>query len=189
MKLAGEANWWAPRPLRRLHDRWGLSDADPPSIYLHFADKDELVFAVCQLEFAELGRRMEDAARGVVDPVEALKNRGRAYVAFGVEHPAQYRILLMGKRELTREDFEAGTLPGMEAFRQVVESVQTCMDAGAFAAGDAFVVAMGLWAVVHGVTSLRITVPGFPLVDAGALVDHVLDMQARGLAARDWPNE
>ena len=26
MRLAGEANWWAPAPLRRLHDRFGLSE-------------------------------------------------------------------------------------------------------------------------------------------------------------------
>jgi RND superfamily putative drug exporter len=28
MRLAGRANWWAPRPLRRLHDRFGLSDSE-----------------------------------------------------------------------------------------------------------------------------------------------------------------
>lgn len=28
MRLAGDANWWAPAPLRRLHARFGLSDAD-----------------------------------------------------------------------------------------------------------------------------------------------------------------
>lgn len=27
MGLAGEANWWAPAPLRRLHDRFGISEA------------------------------------------------------------------------------------------------------------------------------------------------------------------
>jgi RND superfamily putative drug exporter len=26
MKLAGRWNWWAPRPLARLHGRFGLSD-------------------------------------------------------------------------------------------------------------------------------------------------------------------
>jgi RND superfamily putative drug exporter len=33
MKLLGQANWWAPRPLRRLHDRIGLREADssPPA--------------------------------------------------------------------------------------------------------------------------------------------------------------
>nr|BFE58308.1 MMPL family transporter [Dactylosporangium thailandense] len=27
MHLAGTANWWAPAPLRRLHQRWGLTEA------------------------------------------------------------------------------------------------------------------------------------------------------------------
>ncbi|UED82787.1 MMPL family transporter [Streptomyces profundus] len=29
MRLAGRANWWAPGPLRRFHDRFGLSEALP----------------------------------------------------------------------------------------------------------------------------------------------------------------
>ncbi len=27
MKLLGERNWWAPAPLRRFHERWGLHEA------------------------------------------------------------------------------------------------------------------------------------------------------------------
>ncbi len=30
MALAGEANWWAPAPLRRLHDRFGIREGDGP---------------------------------------------------------------------------------------------------------------------------------------------------------------
>jgi putative drug exporter of the RND superfamily len=29
MRLAGEANWWAPKPLRRLYERYGLKEAVP----------------------------------------------------------------------------------------------------------------------------------------------------------------
>jgi uncharacterized membrane protein YdfJ with MMPL/SSD domain len=34
MRLLGEANWWAPRPLRRLHARFGIreGDARPPVV-------------------------------------------------------------------------------------------------------------------------------------------------------------
>jgi RND superfamily putative drug exporter len=33
MRLAGEANWWAPAPLRRFHDRYGLREsADDPAV-------------------------------------------------------------------------------------------------------------------------------------------------------------
>jgi RND superfamily putative drug exporter len=30
MRLAGNANWWAPRPLRRLYERFGLSESGGP---------------------------------------------------------------------------------------------------------------------------------------------------------------
>jgi RND superfamily putative drug exporter len=29
MRLAGNANWWAPRPLRRLYERFGISESGP----------------------------------------------------------------------------------------------------------------------------------------------------------------
>jgi uncharacterized membrane protein YdfJ with MMPL/SSD domain len=31
MELLGKWNWWAPKPLRRLHERWGISEADGPA--------------------------------------------------------------------------------------------------------------------------------------------------------------
>ena len=32
MRLAGRANWWAPAPLRRLHQRLGLREDAPPPV-------------------------------------------------------------------------------------------------------------------------------------------------------------
>src|ERR1700704_3794280 len=55
----------------------------PPAVYLHFADKDELIFAVCQGLFTRLDEALESAAVGIDDPIEAMKARGRAYVRFG----------------------------------------------------------------------------------------------------------
>jgi RND superfamily putative drug exporter len=40
MTLLGRANWWAPRPLRRLHDRYGLRESTaPPSDVAAVASK------------------------------------------------------------------------------------------------------------------------------------------------------
>jgi len=30
MELLGKWNWWAPAPLRRLHDRFGISETGTP---------------------------------------------------------------------------------------------------------------------------------------------------------------
>jgi hypothetical protein len=32
MRLLGEANWWAPRPLRRLHGRFGIREGEGPVV-------------------------------------------------------------------------------------------------------------------------------------------------------------
>jgi RND superfamily putative drug exporter len=31
MRLAGEANWWAPPFMRKLHNRFGLSESESPA--------------------------------------------------------------------------------------------------------------------------------------------------------------
>jgi AcrR family transcriptional regulator len=166
--------------IRAIADAVGVS---PPSIYLHFADKDELIHSVCALQFRKLDEVVSETLAGVDDPRERLRRRGQAYVRFGVAHPEHYRVMLMGKSQFTQEDFEAGLLPGMRSFQALIENVRECMDVGLFGTGDPFRVATILWAAVHGMTSLLISVPGFPsLQDPESIVDQMLDTLARGLA-------
>lgn len=161
----------------------------PPSIYLHFADKDELMFAVCQAQFSKLEALIEEALVGAEDPLERLRLMGATYVRFGVEHPEQYRILLMSKGDVSLEDFQRGTMPGVSTFAKLMGAIEDCIEAGVFERqDDVFLMATGLWSVVHGVTSMRISIPEFPFVGADVLLEHVLDTYARGLGA-DLPFE
>jgi putative drug exporter of the RND superfamily len=41
MTLLGDKNWWAPRPLRHLHDRYGLHEAPDPAGHRVAAARDE----------------------------------------------------------------------------------------------------------------------------------------------------
>ena len=43
MKLMGEWNWWAPAPLRRFHDRFGLSEPGDHDVIDLFAADDDTV--------------------------------------------------------------------------------------------------------------------------------------------------
>lgn len=154
----------------------------PPSIYLHFADKDELIFAVCQEQFTRLEQLVDEASAGIDHPFERLRAMGETYIRFGVEHPEQYRILLMNKGEVSIADFQNGTMPGVSTFQKLMGAIEACMDAGIFRRQDVFLVATGIWALVHGITSMRITIPEFPFVGEQVLLDHVLDTYAKGLA-------
>jgi AcrR family transcriptional regulator len=152
----------------------------PPSIYLHFADKTELLFAVCEKHFEVLDRHLEHAAAETDDPLESLRLRGQAYVRFGVEHPEHYRILFMGKPDETPEYFGDERLRQSASFDHLVAGVQRCIDDDLIS-GEAQLIALGLWSVVHGVTSLLISKPDFPWPPVEQLVDHVLGVQMEGL--------
>jgi AcrR family transcriptional regulator len=151
----------------------------PPAIYLHFADKDALLLAVCESEFERFDAYVEAAvAAAGDDPVERLMRRGQAYVRFGVEHPEHYRILFMSG--IVPDDDER--LRAVSGFDHLVANVQACIDAGFVGEPDALLAATGLWVMVHGVTSLAISVPGFPTVGMDRLMAHLSVVCARGLA-------
>src|SRR5262245_62390826 len=75
--------------IRELCDRVGVT---APTIYHHFGDKDGLVAEVVDACFAEFDRALA-AAPTPSDPVAALAWVGERYVAYGVAHPAHYRLL------------------------------------------------------------------------------------------------
>ena len=152
-----------------------------PSIYLHFADKNELVFAVCERGFARFDALQEEAAARSDDPLESLLLRGRAYIKFGLENPEQYRVLFMTRPSRTPDSWTPDTIAGISAFGHLVEAVQRCMDSGALRPGDPVVFAIGCWSSAHGITSLLLSHPQFPWPDRDAVIDHILLAPIDGL--------
>jgi AcrR family transcriptional regulator len=171
--------------IRAIADAVGVT---PPSIYLHFPDKESLVLAVCERHFDAFDAVIEEAGRSTDDPVESLRRRGRAYVRFGLENPEPYRILFMTRTDSTpQRDAVVGA--GARAFQHLVDAVQRCIDAGAFRPVDPVLAATGVWTAVHGVTSLLISMPGFPWPDVERLVDHVCGTQTLGLRRTDHEHQ
>lgn len=154
-----------------------LAGVTTPSVYLHFADRDALVEAVCLRVWDELGGRMRGAAEKVRDPFTALGLSARAYAYFALEHPVQYRVLLM------RRDTSPDTPPASAAcFRYVVDAVSECVPAGVLR-GDPRTLALGLWSAVHGCVSLLIAQPSFPWPeDLDAFIDDTVRMAGFGAA-------
>jgi AcrR family transcriptional regulator len=166
----------------------GVADAvgvTPPSIYLHFADKNELIFAVCERHFARFDAILQEARASETDPVQSLLACGRAYVRFGLENPEHYRILFMTKPEQTPESWTAEKVMGSAAFEHLVEAVALAIDAiGMEPKPDPVFVSISLWSITHGITSLLLTHPNFPWPDQEQLIEYVLRMPVEGLLPR-----
>ena len=171
--------------MRAIAEEAGVA---PTSIYLHFADKSELLFEVCERHFAALDAATSSAAARGDGPLDALRLRGEAYVRFGLEHPEHYRILFLGKPSATPSAWLSEKLADAAALGHLVEDVRRCVDAGVLRQGvDPFLVGLGLWMAVHGAVSLMIAKPEFPWPDPEVVIDHVLHTQVFGLARPTSP--
>jgi AcrR family transcriptional regulator len=170
--------------IRMIADAVGVT---PPSIYLHFPDKDTLIEAVCEQRFAEFDEALEKAAASAADPIAALRARGEAYVAFGLEHPEHYRVIFMTRHERAMDMADltpGGATAGARAFGHLVDAVARAADEGAIVAVEPVLTSIALWSSLHGLVSLMISEPGFPWPPVDWLVEAVLNLQIEGLRPR-----
>ena len=172
--------------IRMIADAVGVT---PPSIYLHFPDKDALIEAVCEERFAAFDAALEAAAAGAADPLEALRARGRAYVRFALDNPEHYRVIFMTRHDRAMDLAELvapgpDARAGARAFGHLVAAVTRAAEAGAIVAPNPVLTALHLWSGFHGLVSLLISEPGFPWPDLDLLVDSLLDLHERGMLPR-----
>ena len=164
--------------IRAVADAVGVT---PPSIYLHFADKNELLAAVVADVFESLDAAMLEAADGIADPMERLRAFGMAYVHFALAFPEHYRLAAMDPCPMPEVD----RVLQSSGFEHLHQTVLECMAAGIFEQSDPLPVTLHMWSAAHGIASLLIAKPFLPWGDVDALIDRVLCSAALGHATRD----
>jgi AcrR family transcriptional regulator len=171
--------------MRKVAERIEYS---PTAIYLHFEDKRDLLFQVCEETFGKLVAELASLESEFKDPVARLREGMRRYVAFGLRHPQHYLATFVAVPvEQLPEDIERYNNPesnGMKALGIMRAAVQACIDAGKFRKVNAEVTTRALWAALHGVTALLIQMPNFAWGDQKAVVESVIDTAIEGLRFR-----
>ncbi len=150
-----------------------------PSLYRHFADKDELLDAVCAKYYRQLGESMRDATDGIPTALERLHALGMAYVRFAVRTPLMYRVAT-GSAPRRPSEFDETLISS--AFVHLQHTVQELIDEAFFPPSDALGPALQLWAAAHGVASLLVTKPYLPFGDSEAFASSVLRAVCLGQA-------
>lgn len=132
----------------------------PTAIYVHFADKEQLLRELCHHDFARLAQVIQPAALPQ-DALDRIKHIGRLYVEFGRQYPNHYKLMFMTPLppfEPDERDRLVHGNPEVDAYALLKQTVQQAVDAGRFRQGvdDAELISQTLWAGVHGVISLDI---------------------------------
>ena len=164
--------------IRKIADEVGLSST---ALYMHFADKGEILHEICRQAFAALLELNLAVVAGPGGPEQRLRRMMQAYVDFGFANPNAYRLIYMTRPvELRHGALSAAQELGGSLYRSFEQVVEDAEAEGRLR-GDARTTAQALWAGCHGVVSLVITKPYFDWVAQDALVDTLLDGLFAGL--------
>ena len=153
-----------------------------PAIYAHFADRDEIKRAVVQRTFSMLAEALRPARAEQAQPVSALYAVCRAYLDFAAAHPNLYRVLFERHR---REIVEPGTtgadvatIVGADAYGVLLDAVRACVAAGDSGGSSAEAATIRVWVSLHGLVSLRASLPWFPWPPRDTLMDELVQRAA-----------
>jgi AcrR family transcriptional regulator len=151
--------------MREVAKRIGYSAT---SIYLHFADKEALLRAVCDEDFLKLAHALQTNL-ALQDPLERLIAFGRGYVNFALSHPNHYRLMFMTPHIPCGPEHSSlqQNNPEQDAYFQLKTVVQDVYQAGKLRAdlNDAELMAQTIWAAMHGLCSLEIIMAGDQWID------------------------
>jgi AcrR family transcriptional regulator len=133
----------------------------PNAAYRHFADRDELLAAVCAAAMGELGDRM---AAGVArvrgkhgDPASAqrrLRAIGTAYLQFAREEPGLFATAYAVPPQHAYAMRDGATGPDRSPLGQLRTALDELVDAGVLDPRRRHGIEYPVWATVHGTATL-----------------------------------
>ncbi len=169
--------------MRAIAQRVGVT---PPSLYIHFADKEALFFECCIRRFSELQEAiisvLEDGT--VLDRLWAI---GEAYIRFGLRRGQQYEAMWAFRLPVDMDEAEKPLLPGYELLGVVSSLVVEGVSNGEVRADiDPYQSAIAMWGSVHGTTLILINADTHPTpfpIDLDCVIKETLQIIRRGIRA------
>ena len=148
----------------------------PPSIYIHFADRNVLLLAVLEKLFAEQvairAAAEDDAAQAGGGAWERLLARSVASVRFGLEHPGHYKVLFEGRVVPRLNDPRIAGF-GRPLLVRSMELISKIPARPGRVCDDPERLSLLLWSGLHGVISLRINKPTLHWPPATELAEQI----------------
>jgi len=137
--------------IREVAHRAGVSHAAP---YRHFRNKDELVTAVVERGFELLQQTMR-TAQDIAgdDALSKFAASGKAYIEFGLNYPAYYRVMFSGDF-LNRDGDQSLQHTSSAAMEQMKDTLDSGQAMGIVPKADPLLQAIWITSAVHGFVSL-----------------------------------
>lgn len=166
--------------IRRIASEIGISST---ALYVYFPDKNSILREICAETFAGLTHEFESIKAQKLEPLEALRAAGHAYITFGLRHPYEYELTFVVHKPQDCPPAKGDPNdPGDRAYHSLIDLVADAINTGGGREPDVHRVAQQIWAGVHGLVSLFLSQPDFPWdVGKDELIRGHVEMLVRGI--------
>jgi AcrR family transcriptional regulator len=145
-----------------------------PSIYAHFADREELIESVIAAVADEATQALEQALSALGDdasPRAQLRTYCDVYITFAHQRPASYQVLYVRPNPSAMPDVRETMMAVNRAFESLISAT-----APQLGSAEVSMRATLMWAALHGLAALPPHHPRYPWPQQGVLVEELLDL-------------
>lgn len=137
--------------VRRIAEKMEYS---PAAIYRYFPDRDDILFALHNEGFEELYKRQQEVLP-ITDIRKRLLRHGELYIKFGLENPEYYNLMFIMRSPFRKVEGDTEKWQiGMRSYQFFRDDVERGLAEGVIRGENTDVVALALWAQVHGLVAL-----------------------------------
>ena len=178
--------------LRKVAELAGYSTT---VVYSLFEDKAMLITQAMDEDLLELTRVMTSAAQAHLTPADRIRGMARAYIQFGITHPAEYAFVFMQQRPHTPNEsarVQHGD-PGQDPYAFGRSLWEDLAKAGQVSAQDVDLDLMTqiFWEGIHGLTARHLVMGPddvwFPEVPSDRHIDLMIEVLLGGIVQQFKP--
>ena len=170
--------------MRRLAE---AIDYSPAAIYKYFASKDDLFTAIRDMFFERLLARINQSMAEGGETGALCARCMRAYIETGMEEPNHY-MMAFSPTTTKKPHLHEETETAYQAEQALVQMIVKGQEEGQFRDFDPHVASKSVWASLHGLTMLMVSIDDFPggmpgseHVTRDAVIEQHVDSVLRGL--------
>jgi len=160
---------YAKTSIRNIADAIEYS---PGTIYLYFKDKDELLYEVQADAYGQLLETFRKEATST-DPLEKLRQVGRAYINFGLNNPELYDLMFIIRAPMNVDE-EVHKANGNNCLNFLVGCLADCINKKLLRITDVQLATLQIWATAHGLVSLNLRCRLKIMIESEETVPQVL---------------
>jgi AcrR family transcriptional regulator len=158
----------------------GEIDVSATSIYLHFRNKNHLLYTLIEESIDELNRMIRDIVNTDKKPLDKMESIARTYIAFGLDRPQEYEVIFMLPPDEMPRYPKKKFRKAREGYELIAEVISDGVERGEMKEDDPLKAAYTIWAQLHGIVSVVINKRLDTRLSVHEFINHAIEHIIKG---------